>query len=140
MHLRRHNGSEGHGAPVVQTGHLLLLGNGNDGAGFETGGDRADGKGLIENASEYIRQLVCTGLQHTSRDAIWTSRLPWVDPLEGPVDVCPADGEQVGVRDGGGAWRYPRRGCLLPLSWEGVAELVAQWIWGRRRRQPCQRV
>ena len=39
-----HNGSEGYGAPVVQTGHLLLLGNGNDGAGFETGGDRADGK------------------------------------------------------------------------------------------------
>ena len=55
------NRCEGYGAPVIKTGHFLLFGDGNNGAGLEAGGNCSEEERLVEYARKHPCQLVGTG-------------------------------------------------------------------------------
>ena len=64
-----------------------FLGQGDYGRGLQTGWDSGLGQKLVENLDEDYSQLIRTVLQHTSRDAIGSSSLPWVEGLEHSPDL-----------------------------------------------------
>lgn len=55
---------------VIEAFYSSLFGDGNDGGGFQTGGNSGMNQGAVEQPGEDPFHLVCTGFDHSPWDVV----------------------------------------------------------------------